>query len=161
MFFQVNDQLCMGAETYETRNSWGHKAYLYRVRRPAENDELIESVRVRYYNRTWERYQFESALEMLIDKALKKRSITTAEHETLKNYIKNYQEPNTFEPLVRIAKMGEFFGNTPKEKNDWKTRMLKAGLPGLDMPEDWESLDEAEKEVRLNKVIEELGTKEK
>jgi hypothetical protein len=42
-----------------------------------------------------------------------------------------------------------------KEQNDWKARMLKAGLgnAGLQMPEDWESLDEQTKEARLNAVI--------
>ena len=42
-----------------------------------------------------------------------------------------------------------------KEKNDWKARMLKSGFGnmGLEMPEDWNSLDEETKEARLNAVI--------
>ena len=52
------------------------------------------------------------------------------------------------------AQIGEIFGQNKKEKNDWKARMLKAGLgEGLDMPEDWNSLSEEEKERRLNKMI--------
>ena len=32
--------------------------------------------------------------------------------------------------IAGVAKLGDVFGTTPKEKNDWKARMLKAGLEG-------------------------------
>ncbi len=46
-----------------------------------------------------------------------------------------------------IPKLGEVMTDNKKGSNDWKTRMLKAGLQdkGLIMPE--------EKETRLNGVI--------
>jgi len=31
--------------------------------------------------------------------------------------------------------------------------MIKAGMPGIDIPEDWDTLSEEEKETRLNYVI--------
>jgi hypothetical protein len=37
--------------------------------------------------------------------------------------------------------------------------MLKAGIQGLDIPEDWDELDEDTKEARLNGVIEVMGDK--
>lgn len=57
--------------------------------------------------------------------------------------------------VAAIAKLGEIFCNTPKEKNDWQVRMLKAGLEnrGLIMPDDWDSLSEEEKTKRLSKAI--------
>jgi len=61
---------------------------------------------------------------------------------------------NPFKTVAMVAKMGEIFGDTQKEKNDWKLRMLKAGINGLDIPSDWDTLTEGEKERRLNKVIE-------
>jgi hypothetical protein len=61
--------------------------------------------------------------------------------------------PNPFKTVAMVAQMGEIFGDTQKEKNDWKLRMLKAGINGLDIPSDWDSLSEDEKERRLNKVI--------
>jgi hypothetical protein len=66
---------------------------------------------------------------------------------------------NMFKTVAMVAKMGEFFGNTQKEKNDWKARMLKAGLSnqGLIMPEDWDTLDENTKTTRLNAVIAQLA----
>lgn len=54
-----------------------------------------------------------------------------------------------------IAKMGEIFTDSKKEANDWKKRMINAGLgnKGLTMPEDWDELTEEEKESRLNNAI--------
>ena len=56
-----------------------------------------------------------------------------------------------------VAALGDLLGgDSKKDKNDWKARMIKAGLgdKGLIMPDDWDSLSEDEKETRLNKVIE-------
>ena len=54
-----------------------------------------------------------------------------------------------------VAMMGDIFGKTEKEKNSWKTRMLKAGLEGrgLIMPEDFDGLPEEEKKRRLDGAI--------
>ena len=71
---------------------------------------------------------------------------------------KNNKDNGTLKSIAMIAKMGEIFGKTTKEKNDWKERMLKAGLEnrGLMMPNDWETLNEDEKERRLNGAIAKL-----
>ena len=53
-----------------------------------------------------------------------------------------------------VASFGEVLCKDQKEKNAWKKRMLSASSPLLSFPDDWESLPEAEKESRLNKVIE-------
>lgn len=44
-------------ESWETRNAWGHTGYLLR-----DGDEVSRS-RVRYYNRTWESYRYQTAGE--------------------------------------------------------------------------------------------------
>ncbi len=61
-----------------------------------------------------------------------------------------------FKTVAMVSAMGDIFGETKKEKNDWKLRMLKAGFEnkGLSIPDDWNDLTEDEKETRLNKVIE-------
>jgi hypothetical protein len=60
-----------------------------------------------------------------------------------------------FKTVGLVAAMGEIFCNNKKDKNDWKLRMLKAGLEnkGLSVPEDWDTLTEQEKEKRLDGVI--------
>lgn len=61
--------------------------------------------------------------------------------------------------VAMVAQLGEIFGSSQKEKNDWKARMLKAGLEGrgLLMPDDWGQLSEDEKERRLNGAISQLA----
>lgn len=156
-FFKINDKLAIGAEVYETRYSWGHKANLYRVRTPEQSDEWIIGDKITYYNRTWERYQFESILYSIVAKALKKHLITPEEAQTCNDYIKNYQDKNDkwLGTVAHVAKLGEILAPDQKARNDWKTRMLKAGLEGqgLIMPEDWDQLSEDEKERRLNGAI--------
>ena len=58
-----------------------------------------------------------------------------------------------------VATLGNIFGKTLKEKNDWKARMLGVGLEnkGLIMPDDWDTLSEAEKERRLDGAINQLN----
>ncbi len=55
-----------------------------------------------------------------------------------------------------VATIGNIFCDTTEAKNDWKKRMLAAGLSnsGLTFPEDWNQLSEEEKETRLNAAIE-------
>jgi hypothetical protein len=57
-----------------------------------------------------------------------------------------------------IASMGDLFATTPKEKNEWKVRMLKAGLKnqGLDIPEGFEKLPQRVQTKRLNLVTDTL-----
>jgi hypothetical protein len=51
------------------------------------------------------------------------------------------------------AKMAALFTENQAEANKWKLRMLKAGIPGLSIPDDWDQLPEDEKQRRLDKII--------
>lgn len=53
-----------------------------------------------------------------------------------------------------VAKMGDVFCDSKKDRNEWKKRMLLATGKPFHFPEDWDELSEDEKEKRLNKVIE-------
>lgn len=52
------------AKSWETRSSWGHEADLW------DGDRFICSTRRRYYNRTWECWQYESVCQDLLDQYL-------------------------------------------------------------------------------------------
>lgn len=48
-------------ESWNTRNSWGHEVTLYK------NDTFkVGRAKIRYYNRTWESYQYQSAIKNVI-----------------------------------------------------------------------------------------------
>ena len=46
------------AYSYETPSSWGHKAELIR-----NNDHTLNEYKITYYNRTWEKYQYQSVIK--------------------------------------------------------------------------------------------------
>jgi len=61
---------------------------------------------------------------------------------------------NPFKAVGMVAAFGNIFCQTLKEKNDWKLRMIKAGMGnGLILPDDWDTLSEEVKAKRLDAVI--------
>ena len=76
-------------ESWATSNSWGHKSTLI-----APWGE-VESHKVRYQNRTWERYTYESCMSGLINTILE---------DNLKSYITQYKEKNGITRLTSLQK---------------------------------------------------------
>lgn len=52
-------------EYYETRNSWGHKGKVI-----YNGNDFNISDKIRYYNRTWEKYTYQALLRSLVNKAI-------------------------------------------------------------------------------------------
>ena len=150
--FKINDKITVVARSEKTRNGFKHVVDLY------IDGDLVDSAKVNYLNRTWESYEYQTALKKLIED-------TTHLSEEEKGQgmqftkdritVERKKVEEDFGRIGAIAKMGDIFGQTIKEKNVWKTRMLKAGLEnkGLIMPEDWDTLDEKTKTERLDAVI--------
>ena len=76
-------------EYWETSCAWGHKSTLI-----APWGE-VESRKVKYINRTWERYTYESCMSGLIDTILE---------DNLKSYITQYKEKNDITRLTSLQK---------------------------------------------------------
>ena len=151
--FKINEKIEIVCESEKTRYGFRHLAYLI-----VNNNEVAKG-KCCYYNRTWESYEFQSVMYQVIRVAEKSKVLSVEEIEFCKEYIKNYNERNSsFGIISQIAMLGEVFCDNQKSKNDWKLRMIKAGLEnkGLSVPEDWDTLSEEEKEKRLNLVIGEL-----
>ena len=56
--------------------------------------------------------------------------------------------------IAAIAQLGNVLCSNQKDKNDWKIRMLEAGMKdNLSLPDDWQNLSEEEKERRLDGAI--------
>lgn len=114
---------------------------------------VVSKAKVCYYNRTWESFTFETVMERALrsckwfDKYAVNHIMNTLRDEA------HGKVKAQFAFVGGIAKLGEIFGTTRKESNDWKARMLKAGMPGLIMPSDWDTLSEEEKTARLDAVI--------
>ena len=76
-------------EYWETSNSWGHKSTLI-----APWGE-VESRKVKYINRTWESYAYQTCMSGLIETILE---------DNLKSYITQYKEKNDIIRLLADKK---------------------------------------------------------
>lgn len=54
-------------EYWETHNAWGHKTNLLK------NGKEIATNKVRYYNRTWESYEYQTCMRGCLDKLINER----------------------------------------------------------------------------------------
>ena len=64
--FEYKNFRIVGA-TYETSKSWGHTAILLK------GDQELSRSKIRYYNRTWERYTYQSVITDAIYNAIEDR----------------------------------------------------------------------------------------
>lgn len=154
--FRINDKYQIVCEYVKTRNGFKHVANLYRTGLSGTTTNISET-KVCYLNRTWESYEYETVIQKLLEMnkdIFPKQTITKFLNRTSGKVKKEFQA--NCKSISMIAQIGNIFCNDQKEKNDWKKRMLLAGLPGLQIPEDWDILSENEKETRLNNVITEL-----
>ncbi len=55
--FKINDAFSIICESWNTKSAWGHKASIVDV-----GGKVYDVIKFRYYNRTWERWQYESIL---------------------------------------------------------------------------------------------------
>ncbi len=146
--FKINDRIEIECEWKKTRMAFKHTAILYVDGRRRDETKIC------YQNRTWESYEFQSVMEKLIDKT---KAFTKDEKEEAKKFIKEYQETGTFDSLRMVAAFGDIICNTPKEKNDWKKKMMKASLgEEVSFPDNWNGLAEKEKTRRLDDALEAL-----
>lgn len=73
------------AYSYETSNSWGHKAELIK-----NNDYTLNKYKIRYYNRTWECYQYQSVIKSVLNDYMT---------QLIDDYINDYKDTNNIKRL--------------------------------------------------------------
>lgn len=143
--FKISEKIEIVCDSKRTRNGFKHEATLL------INGQEQNMVKVCYLNRTWERYEYQTVMEKLINKTT---MLNQEEIKICKEFIEgDHTDWTPFKTTAAVAKLGELFCDNKKDRNDWKVRMLKAGLQGINIPEDWDSLNEEDKEKRLNNVI--------
>lgn len=136
------------AESEGTRYGFRH------VVRLLKDGHEVDKKSVPYYNRTWESFEFESAMKSLLDKHPEIKEKTKEKFFAKAGGHYQAKVESQFKTTASVASLGNVFGKSAKERADWKQRMLKASLPELQIPEDWNKLSDEEREARLDKVIE-------
>ena len=154
--FPLKDGYEIIAHWEKTRNGFRHIVVLMK------DGNEIDRAKATYLNRTWESFEYETAIRNLLDKT---SIFSPAEKKELLEKMsgKAHEEVESkFKTIGTIASLGDIFGKTQKERIEWKKRMLKAGLgEGLMLPEDFDKLSEDEQEARLDKAIEFMKPKKK
>lgn len=107
---------------------------------------------------TYSRTTLRHIKEFLKQKGFKADS----ENQILQDYENDEPEPEKGTGILNTIKMvcafGDIINTEQKEKNDWKKRMINAGLEnrGISFPDDWETLTEEEKANRLDGALNEI-----
>lgn len=146
--FRINKDIKVVAKFGKSSNGFNHFATLYL------KGQEKDTVKVHYINRTWEQYEFDSVIEEL---ARKSPNLTDSQRQLIKDWVKN-RDGHDDEGMKRLgsigalAMMGDVLGSNQKEKNQLKTSALKS-VRGIDLPDDWDTLSEDEKERRLNGAV--------
>ena len=150
--FEITPKIKVVCDWVKTRMAFKHTATLML------DGQEVESTKICYQNRTWERYEFQSVLQKVIDDS---KCLSDDEKKLCLKFAEgDHTNWGGMKMVGAIAQMGELLCTDKKEKNDWKLRMIKAGLEnkGLSVPDDWDNLDEDEKEKRLNLVTGQLNS---
>lgn len=75
-------------ESWSTSRAWGHRVKLY----TGSNYAAIADAKIRYYNRTWESYQYQSCMHAAVYQA-------RSEHEAV--VIADYKEDHNIKRLTK------------------------------------------------------------
>ena len=92
-------------EGWSNSRGWGHEVHLFR-----DGWEIAEN-RIRYYNRTWENYRFQSCMLGAIDSAMT---------DIVERTIENYKRKNNVERFKKGEKQ-TVIENMEKENEDYKS----------------------------------------
>jgi hypothetical protein len=150
----INDNISIYFRTQDTSYGFRHLAELLEV----DNNDIEKyettTAKCTYYNRTWESFDYQTVGHKVIRKHLVKYKEYAEETIMKFDEIMTGKVEDFYKTVGMIAKIGNVIADTQKDKNDWKLRMIKAGVPEMSLPEDWNTLPEDEKESRLNNIIE-------
>jgi hypothetical protein len=142
-YYKINEDLTIRAESYSNGHNWGHKAYaIYQGRE-------VASAKCVYYNRTWESYKYQSVMQKLVNVMDECKTIPLKDRRMAWIFLKtgDGRELKALGMMGNLAKLAGIIGG-----NESKARVL-ASIPGVTLPENFESLPEEEKGRRLNGVI--------
>jgi hypothetical protein len=147
--FKVNDNIEIECKRQNTNYGFRHVATLFK------NDHELKTVKCRYYNRTWESFEYESVIHKLAEAS---KALTQTEKQQIKTFDNTKEELRPFKLLSSLMSMNDLMHDTGtdedlKIKNESNLKMIKASMgEALILPDNWNELTEAEKENRLNKI---------
>lgn len=96
--YTINDnEYTFVNDSFSTSNSWGHITHLFR------NGQEIGNYRIRYYNRTWEAYEYQTCMKECLDTTIKQYIQNFIDGYKKKNNIKKFKSGQKTE-VIELAK---------------------------------------------------------
>jgi hypothetical protein len=131
-----------------------------------QNYNVLAKTKACYYNRTWEAYEFQSVIHQAIQAVFDNRTRTQQKKgQEINPLVKQYcdeidarargEEAKRFDPVKMAVAFGALLTDNPEERANWDKRMLST-IPGIDFPDDFDSLPVEEQQKRLDKAKEVL-----
>ena len=145
--FKINEDLSVVCEFQKTRTAFRHVANII------HNGHDVYKTKVVYSNRTWESYEFQTVLSKAIFGYFPKADASII-FEAMDNAERNHTD-TTFDSLKAVCAFGTLLAKSPEEKAAWNKRMLST-VPGIDIPENFDSLPVEERNRRLDNALEVL-----
>jgi hypothetical protein len=143
--FRLSNGYAVECEWRKTGNGFKHIAYLTK-----DGAQLLRE-KVHYLNRTWECFDYQTVAHKVIGRYFKTEAEQKVYIEQVDKIGKG-EADNFLKTVSTIAKLGDIFCEKPEEKNQWKKRFISK-VEGIDFPEDFDNLPEAEKQKRLDGAI--------
>lgn len=142
--FELSRDYTIECQTQNTSYGFRHLAIL------RENGTLARTAKCCYYNRTWESFTYQSVGHKVIN------DYFTGEQAGIHKEIfdrRGEKEASSFLKIpLMLASLGNALCETGEDKNRWKKRFIEK-IPGIDFPEDFDTLPEEEKQRRLDAAI--------
>jgi len=134
--FELVKGYSVDCEYKNTSYGFKHTAKLYK------NGQYLAEAKCTYYNRTWETFEYESVARSVLN--------TYFGDKWAAKYIEALKPTKNehFKTVSLICGIGQLLCKTKEQKNKWDKKMLGT-INGLNFPDNWNSLSEAEKEKRL------------
>jgi len=129
---------------------WQNTRYGFRHLAVLRDGYTRVEAKVCYYNRTWESYTYQTVLHKVIDKKYPEDIAKTYKNKVDAEAKQDCE--GMFKSIKALALFSDLMGTTPSEKNQLKKRVLST-VPGIDFPDNWESLPEDEKSKRIDGAL--------
>lgn len=160
-YFTLEDtntnKLSIKCWTEDTRYGFRHLAEL---RQTQEGEETRTNAKCTYYNRTWESYQYQSVLFNVIGKHFGKDTKNSDKYKAMADLQGLGCDTSIYKSVAMVNAIGSLITDNQEDKNKWDKRMITAGLPNVQFPDNWDELPEDVKTKRLaeiNKLMQEVS----
>ena len=136
--------------TCDVKKPFTHVAVVY-----DEKYNRLNRASIRYYNRTWEQYNFQDVIHKAIDNCDGIKAKTRAKNKVDKEALGVVK--NELSAMAGVVAFAGLLQDDPAKKTEAKLSALEIVTGGaVQRPDDWETLTEEVKQKRIDGAVDQL-----